>query len=228
MDLLTMAIDEHGGMRRWEQISRFRAAASITGDLWKHYGQDGMLDDVVVEGEARDQRVTITPFPEAGRYATWEPHRQMIKTDDGVPTEMSHKSGKFTSLRAVHLAAQACWNQLTSPFLLARADFVTREIGGWREDGQDWNRLAVTYPRSIAVHTRRQTWYFDNSGFLCRIDYRIDLLGGAPLVHYPLDYCEFDGILVPMRHRVYARTADQTADLSTTLLALDFHDVVFS
>jgi hypothetical protein len=228
MDLLTMAIDEHGGMRRWEEISRFRVAASITGDLWKHYGLDGMLDDVTVEGEARDQRLTITPFPGPGRYATWEPHRQMIKTGDGVPVEMSGKKQKWDPLRVVHLAAQAVWNQLTAPFLLARADFVTREIGPWREDGQEWRRLAVTYPRSISVQTRRQTWYFDNSGFLCRIDHRIDLLGGAPLVQYPLDYCEFDGVLVPMRHRVYARTTQESADLSRTLLALDFNDVIFS
>lgn len=228
MDLLTMAIDEHGGMRRWEQICRFRAAASITGDLWKHSGQDGMLDAVVVEGEARDQRLTITPFPGPGRYATWEPHLQMIKTDDGVPVEMSRKHVPSNPLGVVHLAGQTCWNLLTAPFLLARADFLTREIGLWREDGQEWRRLSVTYPRSMSVSTRRQTWYFDNSGFLCRIDFRIDLLGGAPLVSYPLDYCECDGVLVPMRHRVYARTAGGTADLSTTLLALDFNEVIFS
>jgi hypothetical protein len=30
-DLLKLAIDGHGGAGRWEQISRFRVAASITG-----------------------------------------------------------------------------------------------------------------------------------------------------------------------------------------------------
>jgi hypothetical protein len=33
-DLLKLAIDGHGGMRRWEQLSRFRAAVSVTGAIW--------------------------------------------------------------------------------------------------------------------------------------------------------------------------------------------------
>ena len=33
-ELLKLAIDGHGGGRRWEQIERFRAAASITGAIW--------------------------------------------------------------------------------------------------------------------------------------------------------------------------------------------------
>jgi hypothetical protein len=28
--------------------------------------------------------VTITPFPQPGRYATWEPYRQAIETTEGV------------------------------------------------------------------------------------------------------------------------------------------------
>ena len=33
-DLLKPAIEGHGGAQRWEQISRFRVAASITGAIW--------------------------------------------------------------------------------------------------------------------------------------------------------------------------------------------------
>jgi hypothetical protein len=33
-DLLQLAVDAHGGLRRWEQISRFRAVGSITGAVW--------------------------------------------------------------------------------------------------------------------------------------------------------------------------------------------------
>jgi hypothetical protein len=32
-DLLQLAVNAHGGMERWGQISRFRAAASITGAI---------------------------------------------------------------------------------------------------------------------------------------------------------------------------------------------------
>jgi hypothetical protein len=42
-DLLELAIEGHGGLRRWEQIERFRAAASITGAIWALKGQPGLL-----------------------------------------------------------------------------------------------------------------------------------------------------------------------------------------
>ena len=32
-DLLKLAIDGHGGMHRWEQLLRFRAAVSVTGAI---------------------------------------------------------------------------------------------------------------------------------------------------------------------------------------------------
>ena len=82
-DLLKLAIEGHGGTQRWEQISRFRVAASITGAIWALKGQPGLLDGVVLGGETRDQRLTITPFPRPGQYATWEPYRQ---TGIMVPT----------------------------------------------------------------------------------------------------------------------------------------------
>ena len=59
--LLKLAIEGHGGLRRWEQLSRFRVAASITGAIWALKGQPGLLDGVVLAGETRDQRLTINP-----------------------------------------------------------------------------------------------------------------------------------------------------------------------
>ena len=43
-DLLQLAIEGHGGMRRWEQIFRFRVAVSITGTIWALKGKPGPLD----------------------------------------------------------------------------------------------------------------------------------------------------------------------------------------
>ena len=43
-DLLELAVEGHGGLPRWEQISRFRAAVSITGAIWARIGRPGLLD----------------------------------------------------------------------------------------------------------------------------------------------------------------------------------------
>ena len=49
-DLLQLAVNAHGGLRCWEQISRFRAAASITGARWDLKGKPGLLGNVALEG----------------------------------------------------------------------------------------------------------------------------------------------------------------------------------
>jgi len=43
-NLLKLTIAAHDGLRRWEQIERFRAAAAITGAIWALKDQQGLLD----------------------------------------------------------------------------------------------------------------------------------------------------------------------------------------
>jgi hypothetical protein len=218
-DLLKLAIEGHGGLARWEQFTRFRVTGSITGAIWALKGQPGLLDGVVLEGETRDQRLTITPFPRPGRYATWEPYRQTIATAEGVPVaERRDPAAAFAGT-----TRQAPWDELQAAYsparptgitssrrsAFARSDFVTEEIAPWSEDGQSWRALLVTYPDTIVAHTRRQTYYFDSAGLLRRLDYAVDILGGGAAVHYPSEYREFDGIMVPTRRR--ATSAGLTA-----------------
>ena len=238
-EVLARAVDAHGGMRRWEQISRFRAEASITGALWAEKGKPGVLADVVLEGETRDQRLKITPLPWPGRYATWEPYRQTIQTDDGMlvaerrdslPPSFDGRSGPspWDDLQVVSFAGEATWNYFVAPFLLARSDFAVEETEPWSEDGQVWHRLLVTYPAAVVAHSRQQIYCFDEAGLLRRLDYTLDILGGAPVVHYPSKYHEFDGILVPTRRQVHVRDPDGSPQHEAVWLAIDVDGVRFS
>jgi hypothetical protein len=236
-DLLKVAIEGHGGMRRWEQISRFRAAASITGAIWALKGKPGLLDGVVLEGETRDQRLIISPFPQPGQYSTWEPYRQTIEATDGLllaerrdPAAAfigTTRSAPWDEFQVAYFAGEANWNYFVAPFLFARDDFVTEETEPWHEDGQTWRTLLVTYPDTIVAHHREQTYYFDDGGLLRRLDYSVDFLGGGPAVHYPAEYREFDGIMVPTRRRIYVRKADGSPDRDSVSIAIDITDATF-
>ena len=237
-DLLKLAIEGHGGLRRWEQLSRFRVAASITGAIWALKGQPGLLDGVVLAGETRDQRLTITPFPRPGHYTTWEPYRQTIETAAGVlvaerrdpaaPFAATTRSAPWDELQAAYFASEANWNYFVAPFIFARGDFETEENGTWSEDGQTWRRLLVTYPDTIVAHDRQQTYYVDHDGLLRRLDYSVDILGGGPAVNYPSRYREFDGIMVPTRRRIYVRRPDGTPVPEPVSIAIDIANVAFS
>jgi hypothetical protein len=237
-ELLALAVDRHGGMPRWDQISRFRASASITGAIWELKGKAGVLADVELEGETRDQRLKITPFPWPGRYTTWEPYRQTLETADGmIVAERRDPAASFDGLtrqspwddlQVAYFAAEANWNYFVAPFLLVRADFAVEEGEPWKEDGQVWRRLDVTFPPSIVANSRRQTYYFDDEGLLRRHDYSVDILGGGPAVHYPSEYREFDGIMVPTRRRVYVRRPDGTPARESVSIAIDVADAAFS
>jgi hypothetical protein len=236
-DLLALAVDAHGGMRRWEEITRFRAEVSITGALWDGKGKADVLADVVLEGETRDQRLKITPFPWPGRYATWEPYRQTVETDDGmlvaerrdppVPAPGQNHQPAWDDLQVASFAGEATWNAFVTPFLLARPDFVVEETEPWSEDGEVWRRLVVTYPEAVVAQCRQPTYCFDGSGLLRRLDYTLDILGGEPAADYPSQYREFDGIKVPTRRRVHIRNPDGSAP-GQAVCATDVSDVRFT
>jgi hypothetical protein len=237
-DLLELAVKGHGGLPRWEQISRFRASVSITGAIWAGVGRPGLLEGVVLDGETRRQRLTITPFPRPDRHATWEPDRQVIETAEGVlVAERRDPAAGFTGtdrrsswdeLQVACFASEATWNYLVAPFRLVCDDVVTEESWPWREDGQVWRTLLVSYPDRIVAQSREQTYYFDGAGLLRRLDYAVDVLGGDPAVQYPSRYRQFDGIMVPTRRRVYARNPDGDPIPNSVSVAIDVTDVTFT
>jgi hypothetical protein len=236
-ELLKLAIDRHGGGRRWAKLSGFRAEVSVGGAIWSLKGQAGLLDGVVLEGPTAEQRLTISPFPRPGQRATWEPARQVIETAGGeVITERRDPAASFAGLtrqsrwdelQAAYFASEASWNYFTAPFLFARDDFAAEETWPWREDGEVWRALLVTYPDSVVAHHRQQTYYFDRAGLLRRLDYQVDILGGGAAVHYPSGYREFAGIMVPTRRRVYVRGPDGLPVRDWVSLAVDVSAVTF-
>jgi hypothetical protein len=237
-DLLKLAIEGHGGLRRWEELTRFRVAASITGAIWPLKGKPGPPGAVLLDGETRDQRVTITPFPEPGRSSTWTPSLQTVETTDGVPIADrpdpaaafvgTLRDSPWDEFQVAYFIGEATWNYFVAPFLFARDDFATEETEPWREDGQTRRGLLVTYPDTIVALTRQQTYYFDEAGLLRRFDYSVDHLGGEPEVHYLSDYREFDGIMFPTRRRVYVRNPDGSPILEPVSVAIDVTDATFS
>lgn len=61
-DLLTRALEAHGGLSRWRKIEAFQLQVSIGGGLWRLKGLPDGLHDVTLRVQAHRPSVTITPF----------------------------------------------------------------------------------------------------------------------------------------------------------------------
>jgi hypothetical protein len=142
-------------------------------------------------------------------------------------TGLTWRSSWDDPARVGYFVGYAMWNYLTTPFLFTYDGVVTREGEPWREDGQTWRRLHVTFPERIATHSRQQTFYYDGDGLLRRHDYVVDVNGGAVAGHYTDGHRTFDGLVVPTRRQVYPRAADNTVDRGgAAVITPDVHDVV--
>ena len=57
-DLLELAVEAHGGLKRWSRLTTVKASLSITGKLWQLKAQPEALKDVVVEAQLKRQQLT--------------------------------------------------------------------------------------------------------------------------------------------------------------------------
>lgn len=83
-DLLPKAVDAHGCMRRWNEISNVTVAASLTGAIWFVKSQGDYLKDVVMHIDTTRERM-MTDFPGQDKRFVFEPDRLVMEKRDGTP-----------------------------------------------------------------------------------------------------------------------------------------------
>ena len=236
--LVQLTIDAHGGFERWRRFEHVSAHLRNGGVLWALKHQQGVLDEVNVRVALRREWASHSPFLKPNLRTSFEPHRVAIETTDGrVVEERLQPRDSFVGhgvdtpwdrLQLAYFAGYAMWTYLTTPFLFAMDGVATEELQPWRENGEMWRRLKVTFPQSIATHSTVQMFYFGSDGLLRRHDYDAEVLGGSPAAHYVHEYQEFSGILVPTKRRVLGRRPDGTPAPDPLLVTIDLSEVEFT
>jgi len=231
-ELLTSALAAHGGLDQWNQLTSIRARLSVTGGLFTAKGTAGQLDGIEMEAQLHEQKV-VTYI--AGKKKRWvfQPNSIVIEADSGEKlAEHSYPRRSFRGNEAfweeVHLAyfnSYALWNYLTSPFLYASPGFKVEELEMWQENGESWRPLKVTFPAHIATHTKEQIAFFGEDGLLRRLEYSVDVLGGDKGLNYPSQYRVFNGIMLPMKRRVYPADAQRQKVKEPVLVAIDLFEI---
>ena len=233
-DLLQKAVDAHGGLKRWDEISEVTVAASLTGAIWFVKNQGDYLKDVVMHIDTTRERM-VTEFPGQDKRFIFEPDRLVMEKRDGTciqarddperSFEGQLRESPWDDLHVAYFQGEALWTYLNTPFLYTQPGFETEEIASIDVEGESWRRLKITFPDHIKSHTREQISCFGPDGLLRRHDYTVDILGGATGLNYASDYREVGGIVFPTKRRIYAYEGDYQLVPEPLLVKIDMGEI---
>ncbi|MFF7469069.1 hypothetical protein [Streptomyces sp. NPDC008092] len=233
--LLDLVLDAHGGLRRWQDARTVHAEGSIGGHLWSLRGQEGILATTDATVDVQQQRLVFGDFTGPGLRGLFTPDRVAVERPDGeVVAERNAPRAAFAGqgpdtpwdrLHALYFAGYALWNYLTAPYLLTRPGVVVEELEPWREADEDWRRLHVTFPETLATHSTEQVFYYDTAGLLRRHDYAPDVLGGTPAAHFSEHHVRASGLVFPTHRFVVPVQEDGRAASEPVLITIDLTDI---
>lgn len=237
-DLLALAVEAHGGLRRWRELSSITARLSIGGDVCNQTGWAGVLDEIVVTIDPHAQRAWIAPFTAPDRRAVFTPNRVTIETASGdliserieprAAFDPRDPGARWDALHLAYFVGCAMWTRLTVPFLLTEPGVITQELNPWREDGATWRRLRVLFPERIVSHSSEQLFYFCPEGLLRRHDYTVEIAGDVPVGEYTDEHRIYGGISFPTLRRAVRRQPDGAAEPDPALVTIDISDITTS
>ncbi len=234
-NLLEIAINAHGGAETWNQFESITARIKVGGVLWAMKQQAGVVEDIFVTSQTKNQATSHYPFINKDWKTSFNPGRIAIESNSGETIEQLHNprtsfDGHTTEtpwnpLQLAYFAGYAMWTYFNAPFNFAEQDYQTRELEPWEENGEVFRRLEVTFPEHIATHSKIQTFYIGQDGLIRRHDYSVDIAGGATAAHYLSDYTEVQGIQIAAKRRVYVRLEDNTPLPEPLLVSVDLSGI---
>ncbi len=82
-ELAMLAIEAHGGLERWNRFTMLSAHLIQGGAFWAVKGKAGVLDDVTVTVDLRNEKVSHWPFGSPDRRSRFEPQRVALENATG-------------------------------------------------------------------------------------------------------------------------------------------------
>src|ERR1700704_1820413 len=86
-DLAKLAIEAHGGLERWKRFTTVSVHGINGGVLWGAKGKAGVLGDVTVTVDLRNEKVSHWPFGSPDRRSRFEPQRVALENANGEVLE---------------------------------------------------------------------------------------------------------------------------------------------
>ena len=225
-DWVNRVLDAHGGLERWRQTAAVGLRLSSGGLAFAAKGQPRALHDVTATVATLGHDVVLrgssprpwhVRFSEAGGNPLVE-HLALLRR--------GRRRLAWSVADVAAFAGTALWTYVHVPFVLADPDVQVEAMGPWREAGETWQRLAVTFAEGTPTHCRRQSLYVDGAGLVRRHDYTALAFGRwARAAQYLSEYRTFAGLSLATRRRVYPRLPGGRRAPAPRLVWIDVHGV---
>lgn len=235
--LLERILTAHGGVARWERVTKVTASIVTGGGLFALKGLAQDPTPRLMTVWPRPQRASVQPFGAPDQRTMFTPDRVAIEKLDGVVVAERYAprnsfaghqiATPWDPLHRAYFNGEALWTYLTTPFLLAMDGVRVEEAEPWREGAETWHALRAYLPPSIETHCLVQDFFFGEDLLLRRHDYTVTIAGGLAAAQLTSDYTEVNGILLPTRRRAYARAPDRRPIRDLLLVSIDIADVRF-
>jgi len=237
-DLLTKALEAHGGLARWNSFSTARVQIVTGGGLW---ALKGLTQDPAPRQETvslREEVASVSHFGQPNWRTNFRPQRVAIETVDGeVVRERANPRASFYGhtmntpwdpLHRAYFNGYALWTYVTTPFFMALPGFEVREIDPITEGKEVWRGLRARFPSQYASHSLEQEFYFGSDFLLRRHDYQVEVAGSFLTAQYVDQVVETQGLKMPTRRRAYIRGPDQRPVRDLLMVAIDLSDFSFT
>ncbi len=214
--LLERAVARHGGWAAWEALRcvtlELRALSGLLPAL-KGAGQT-FPGTARIDVFPHEFRAVFHDYPAPGQRGVFDAGAVQLLDGDGavVASHPDHRRS-FRGLRkwrrwapadALYFFGYAVTHYHGLPFTLA--DARPLRVCRVRTDGRVLTGVDVELPATLHTHSRRQSFYFDDSGLLRRHDYVADIAGWmARGAHLWRDFVTAHGIEIPRERHVVAR-----------------------
>jgi len=225
-ELLAKVLEAHGGLENWSKVTGLTVKLSPDGPFWDGVGWPDIRRQQTLTVDARQERTTLTPFIGEESTAVFQGDPVEVRILDASGQEVERRKDplltfpeytpetKWDRAQVAYFTGSANWNFFVEPFLFTYPGVVAREVEPWREDGETWRRLAVTFPPSLPNHNPEQIFYYDDKFLLRRMDYSPDVTASSRIAHYTSDPKVVDGFVFYARRLVHLRDSDGIADQS--------------
>jgi hypothetical protein len=232
--LVDRVIKAHGGRERWRAFNKVTVKVVTGGFLW---GMKGFAIDNAprtMTAALRRQSMRIEPFGNPDWHLHYEPNRILIETRAGETiVEQENTRSTFaghvwetpwTPTQLAYFSAYAVWNYLNLPFLLAEPGLEVRAIPSINQEEIALKGLRARFPDYIHTHSREQSFYFDESNLLRRIDYEVEIAGNNPATQLISEYVDVQGLKFPTKRRIFVRNEDGSPQPDRMPVSIDFFD----